>query len=61
MERLAWNRGNENVEANKFKIEKLLKEVDACMIDNARVEEDIHRYTKRDGKKYRVPEKRCLN
>ena len=40
------NRGNENIEANKFKIEKLLKEVDAYMIDNARVEEDIHRYTK---------------
>ena len=40
------NRGNENIESNKSKIEKLLKEVDAYMIDNARVEEDIHRYTK---------------
>jgi len=40
------NRGNENIESNKFKIEKLLKEIDAYMIDNARVEEDIHEYTK---------------
>tara|TARA_A200000159_G_scaffold66795_1_gene61779 strand:- start:3712 stop:5439 length:1728 start_codon:yes stop_codon:yes gene_type:complete len=40
------NRGNENIETNKSKIEKLLKEVDVYMIDNARVEEDIHRYTK---------------
>ena len=40
------NRGNENIETNKSKIEKLLKEVDMYMLDNARVEEDIHRYTK---------------
>ena len=40
------NRGNENIEANKSKIEKLLKEVDTYMIDNAKVEEDIHGYTK---------------
>ena len=54
------NRGNENIESNKSKIEKLLKEVDACMIDNARVEEDIHRYTK-EMEEYRVLEKSCLN
>tara|TARA_B100000524_G_scaffold331087_1_gene217386 strand:- start:3627 stop:5336 length:1710 start_codon:yes stop_codon:yes gene_type:complete len=40
------NRGNENIETNKSKIEKLLKEVDMYMLANARVEEDIHRYTK---------------
>ena len=55
------NRGNENIEANKFKIEKLLKEVDAYMIDNARVEEDIHRYTKEMEERYQVLEKSCLN
>jgi DNA repair exonuclease SbcCD ATPase subunit len=40
------NRGNENIESNKSKIEKLLTEVDTYMIDNAKVEEDIRGYTK---------------
>ena len=40
------NRGNQNIESNNVKINKLMKEVDSYMIDNSTTEEDIFKYTK---------------
>ena len=40
------NRGKQNISANKTKITKLMKEVDDFMLDNEKVEKDIHKYTK---------------
>jgi DNA repair exonuclease SbcCD ATPase subunit len=43
------NRGKQNIVANKTKITKLMKEVDDYMLDNSKVEENIHKYTKELG------------
>ena len=40
------NRGNANINANKEKIAKLDDEVGVYMTENAKTEEDIHRFTK---------------
>ena len=40
------NRGNQNIESNNVKINKLMQEVDVYMIDNSTTEEDIFKYTK---------------
>jgi len=40
------NRGNQNIESNNVKINKLMKEVDSYMVDNSTTEEDIFKYTK---------------
>ena len=40
------NRGNKNIESNNTKINKLMQEVDAYMIDNSTTEEEIFKYTK---------------
>jgi len=40
------NRGNQNIESNNVKIDKLMREVDSYMVDNSTTEEDIFKYTK---------------
>ena len=40
------NRGKQNIVSNKTKITNLMKEVDTYMLENEKVEEDIHKYTK---------------
>ena len=40
------NRGNKNIESSHTKINKLMQEVDAYMIDNSTTEEEIFKYTK---------------
>ena len=40
------NRGKQNIDNNKSKITKLMKEVDEYMLENAKLEEDVHKFTK---------------
>ncbi len=40
------SRGKQNIDNNKSKITKLMEEVDGYMLDNAKLEEDVHKFTK---------------
>ena len=40
------SRGKQNIDNNKSKITKLMDEVDGYMLENAKLEEDVHKFTK---------------
>ncbi|MBU88817.1 MAG: recombinase [Euryarchaeota archaeon] len=40
------NRGKQNIDNNKSKITKLMEEVDGYMLENVKLEEDVHKFTK---------------
>ena len=40
------NRGKQNIDNNNTKITKLMKEVDSYLLENAKLEEDVHKFTK---------------
>ncbi len=41
------NRGKQNIESNNTKITKLMSEVDGYLLENVKVEENIHKYTEK--------------
>jgi len=40
------NRGKQNIDNNKSKITKLMEEVDGYMLENVKLEKDVHKFTK---------------